>query len=530
MLKKTKLRYNEYYDMQRVYDSLYSASKNGNNFYKLLEIIGSEENIRLAYRNLKSNKGSNTKGTDGKTIDDIKELTDETVINTVREMLADYKPKSVRRVYIPKPGSDKKRPLGIPCIWDRLVQQCILQVLEPICEPKFHNHSYGFRPNRDTHHAISRTVSMINMYKHYYCVDVDIKGFFDNVDHGKLLKQIWTLGIRDKRLISIISKILKSEIKGEGIPTKGTPQGGIISPLLSLIVLNELDWWISNQWETFKPNRMSNVAAFRTYAKKYTNLKDGFLIRYADDFKIMCGSYNEAQRWYHATVAIKNYNSAIRGIQNYYCIATNIYNNLTDVNYALLPTIRIRLRDISKTIPFKETDINFQKQTMGIQKETKIVTIGDMCLLPLTGVHHRSPMNFSQEISNYTSKGREKIHKNLMLITQREFEAIAKMRDPTETIEFNDNSLSAYVIQQGNCYITGNKLDVSHMKCIRKKPLKKRGTNNHGNIIFINSDVYKAIFTRKMVEAQGLLRKFKLNEEQWKKVNYIRQNYDYQKV
>ena len=273
MLKKTKLRYNEYYDMQRVYDSLYSASKNGNNFYKLLEIIGSEENIRLAYRNLKSNKGSNTKGTDGKTIDDIKELTDETVINTVREMLADYKPKSVRRVYIPKPGSDKKRPLGIPCIWDRLVQQCILQVLEPICEPKFHNHSYGFRPNRDTHHAISRTVSMINMYKHYYCVDVDIKGFFDNVDHGKLLKQIWTLGIRDKRLISIISKILKSEIKGEGIPTKGTPQGGIISPLLSLIVLNELDWWISNQWETFKPNRMSNVAAFRTYAKKYTDMQ-----------------------------------------------------------------------------------------------------------------------------------------------------------------------------------------------------------------------------------------------------------------
>ena len=167
---------------------------------------------------------------------------------------------------------------------------------------------------------------------------------------------------------------------------------------------------------------------------------------------------------------------------------------------------------------------------MGIQKETKSVTIGDMCLLPLTGVHHRSPMNFSQEISNYTSKGREKIHKNLMLITQREFEAIAKMRDPTETIEFNDNSLSAYVIQQGNCYITGKKLDVSHMKCIRKKPLKKRGTNNHGNIIFINSDVYKAIFTREMVEAQGLLRKFKLNEEQWKKVNYIRQNYDYQKV
>ena len=212
MLKKTKLRYNEYYDMQEAFDSLYAASKNGNNFYKLLEIIGSEGNIRLAYRNLKKNNGSATAGTDGKTIDDIKNLSDYEVINTVRFMLADYKPSSVRRVLIPKPGSDKKRPLGIPCIWDRLVQQCILQVLEPICEPKFHNHSYGFRPNRGADHAVSRAVSMVNVARHYYCVDIDIQGFFDNVDHGKLLKQIWTLGIRDKRLICIISKILKSEI------------------------------------------------------------------------------------------------------------------------------------------------------------------------------------------------------------------------------------------------------------------------------------------------------------------------------
>ena len=121
MLKKAKLRYNEYYDMQKVFDSLYAASKNGNNFYKLLEIIGSEENIRLAYRNLKTNSGSNTAGTDGKTIEDIKTLTDKEVIDTVRIMLDDFMPSSVRRVFIPKPGSDKKRPLGIPCLWDRQI-------------------------------------------------------------------------------------------------------------------------------------------------------------------------------------------------------------------------------------------------------------------------------------------------------------------------------------------------------------------------------------------------------------------------
>ena len=607
MLKKTKLRYNEYYDMQKVFDSLYAASKNGNNFYKLLEIIGSEENIRLAYRNLKTNSGSNTAGTDGKTIEDIKTLTDKEVIDTVRIMLDDFMPSSVRRVFIPKPGSDKKRPLGIPCIWDRLVQQCILQVLEPICEPKFHNHSYGFRPNRGADHAISRTVSMVNMFRHYYCVDVDIKGFFDNVDHGKLLKQIWTLGIRDKRLICIISKILKSEIEGEGIPTKGTPQGGIISPLLSLIVLNELDWWVSDQWETYQPKRFSNKKSFYSYARNYTNLKDGFIVRYADDFKIMCRTYDEAQRWYYATadflktrlkldispekskvvnmkknsstylgfkikvvpkgktrygfiaktdmsdkairkaktnlkakiiniqkhtsyIAIENYNSAVRGIQNYYSIATNVYNNLTDVSYALLPTIKIRLRNISKTVPFRETDIEFQRKATGIRDETKIVKIGSQTLLPITAVRHRSPMNFSQDTTNYTAKGREKIHSNLEKVTELEFEALARGRDPNESVEFNDNRISAFVVQQGNCYITGQKLNANDMKCFRKIPLIQGGTNKHGNIAFVEPRVFNLIFNDNINEAKIQLAKLKLEEVKRNRLNKIRRNYGYQSI
>lgn len=607
MLKKAKLRYNEYYDMQRVFDSLYAASKNGNNFYKLLEIIGSEENIRLAYRNLKTNSGSNTAGTDGKTIEDIKTLTDKEVIDTVRIMLDDFMPSSVRRVFIPKPGSDKKRPLGIPCIWDRLVQQCILQVLEPICEPKFHNHSYGFRFNRGADHAISRTVSMVNMFRHYYCVDVDIKGFFDNVDHGKLLKQIWTLGIRDKRLICIISKILKSEIEGEGIPTKGTPQGGIISPLLSLIVLNELDWWVSDQWETYQPKRFSNKKSFYSYARNYTNLKDGFIVRYADDFKIMCRTYNEAQRWYYATadflktrlkldispekskvvnmkknsstylgfkikvvpkgktrygfiaktdmsdkairkaktnlkakiiniqkhtsyIAIDNYNSAVRGIQNYYCIATNVYNNLTDVSYALLPTTRIRLRDISKTVPFRETDIEFQRKAIGIRDDTKIVKLGSQTLLPITAVRHRSPMNFSQDTTNYTAKGREKIHNNLGKVTELEFEALARGRDPNESVEFNDNRISAFVVQQGNCYITGLKLNANDMKCFRKIPLSQGGTNKHGNIAFVEPRVFNLIFNDNINEAKMQLATLKLEESKRNRLNKIRRNYGYQSI
>ena len=128
------------------------------------------------------------------------------------------------------------------------------------------------------------------------CLLVIIKGFFDSVHHGKLLKQMWNMGIQDKSLISIISKILKSEIKGIGKPEKGTPQGGIISPLLSNVVLNELDWWLSNQWETkhTRHNYKENYSRHR--ALKSSNLKEFFFVRYADDFKIFCRDYKTAQK------------------------------------------------------------------------------------------------------------------------------------------------------------------------------------------------------------------------------------------
>ncbi|HAR2082238.1 TPA: group II intron reverse transcriptase/maturase, partial [Enterococcus faecium] len=94
-------------------------------------------------------------------------------------------------------------PLGIPSIWDRIAQQCILQVLEPICEAKFNNHSYGFRPNRSAEHAIADCMARMNQSHMEYVVDVDIKGFFDEVNHTKLMRQIWSMGIRDKQLLLI---------------------------------------------------------------------------------------------------------------------------------------------------------------------------------------------------------------------------------------------------------------------------------------------------------------------------------------
>ncbi|PFP17628.1 group II intron reverse transcriptase/maturase, partial [Bacillus sp. AFS073361] len=126
------------------------------------------------------------------------------------------------------------------------------------------------------------------------------KGFFDNVNHSKLLKQMWSLGIRDKSLLSIISKLLKAEIEGEGIPTKGTPQGGILSPLLSNIVLNELDWWISDQWETFESQYTYSTNGSKYQHLKKTELKECFIVRYADDFKVICRTRSHAIKMNYA--------------------------------------------------------------------------------------------------------------------------------------------------------------------------------------------------------------------------------------
>ena len=309
-LKKQKIRNAEYYDMQTAFDKLYADSVSGRQLRNLVELIQRPENIMLAYRNLRKNSGSKTAGVDKKTISDLNKWSDKKLINHVQRKLDWYVPNAVRRVEIPK-DNGKKRPLGIPTIMDRLIQQCILQVLEPICEAKFFKRSNGFRPTHSAENAIAQAERMIQNIGCYYVIDIDIHGFFDNVNHGKLLKQMWALGIRDKKLLSIISAMLKAEVAGIGFPEKGTPQGGIISPLLSNIVLNELDWWVASQWEEMPtkrnyvhriyangtPDKSNTIRALRSYTK----LKECYLVRYADDFKIFCKKHSDAVKLFEAT-------------------------------------------------------------------------------------------------------------------------------------------------------------------------------------------------------------------------------------
>lgn len=310
--KVNNLRYAEYYDMQETFDGLFAKAKTGEVFDSLVDLIFSRDNILLAYRNIKGNGGSVTPGTDGLTIRAIEKCSPELLVQKVRNITKNYSPRAVRRKDIPKQSDPSKtRPLGIPCIWDRLIQQCILQVLEPICEAKFSENSYGFRPNRSCEHAIAAACKHMQLSHMQYVVEFDIKGFFDNVDHSKLIRQMWALGIRDKRLIYMVKRILKAPIQLENgaivTPDKGTPQGGIISPLLANIVLNELDWWVDSQWQNHpvavargKNRQIKERIVFdKSHGYKTmrnTALKEMHIVRYADDFRIFCPTKDCAER------------------------------------------------------------------------------------------------------------------------------------------------------------------------------------------------------------------------------------------
>lgn len=187
--------------------------------------------------------------------------------------------------------------------------------LEPICEAKFHERNNGFRPYRSTQNAIAQCYKMAQIQNLHFVVDVDITGFFDNIDHSKLIRQLWGLGVQDRKLIMIIKQMLKADILFKDIviiPETGTPQGGILSPLLAIVVLNELDWWVANQWEMFKIKEgrglrvlqrliMGNILTIDRTQKwnklrAKTRLKEMYITRYADDFKIFAEIMRQLSR------------------------------------------------------------------------------------------------------------------------------------------------------------------------------------------------------------------------------------------
>ena len=207
---------------------------------KLIEVILRDENLEEAIKRVKSNKG--VPGVDKMTVNEIDEYFKAYREQIKKQILAKkYKPQPVRRVYIPK-SNGKKRPLGIPTVVDRVIQQAIAQVLSDIYDSKFSENSFGFRPNRSAHDAILRTLDYLNE-GYEWVIDLDIEAYFDTVNHDKLIS-ILREKVNDSHTIHLIRKFLRAGIMENGLisaSTIGTPQGGPLSPLLSNIYLDKFD-------------------------------------------------------------------------------------------------------------------------------------------------------------------------------------------------------------------------------------------------------------------------------------------------
>lgn len=236
--------------------------------YGLLEQILSPANLNAAYKKVKQNKGAG--GVDEMEVESLKDYLIEQKDALITAILAGkYRPNPVRRVEIPKEHG--KRQLGIPTVVDRVIQQAITQVLSPMYERQFSLHSYGFRPKRNAHQALQQCQRLITE-GYMYAVDMDLEKFFDTVSHSKLV-EVLSRTIKDGRVISLIHRYLKAGVivtnKFEQT-TVGVPQGGPLSPLLSNIMLNELDKEIEKRGHRF--------------------------VRYADDLLILCKSKRSAER------------------------------------------------------------------------------------------------------------------------------------------------------------------------------------------------------------------------------------------
>jgi len=228
------------------------------------------ELMRKAFKAVKRNRGA--AGVDKVSIQMFEDNLDENLAALMRDLKAGtFRPKPLRRTMIPKgPDSDKLRPLGIPVVRDRVAQEVVRRLLAPVFEPRFHDASYGFITGRNCHQAIERVLEL-HRQGDKVVLDADIKGFFDNIPH-KVIMDAVAAEIADGNVLNLVEKFLKAGVMENGVfkpTTIGTPQGGVISPLLANIVLNHLDWRLHEAGYHF--------------------------VRYADDFVVVCRTQQQAQ-------------------------------------------------------------------------------------------------------------------------------------------------------------------------------------------------------------------------------------------
>ena len=243
----------------------------GGKWFRLIDKVWSPKNLARSLQKVVAKGGS--AGIDNQSASRVGAHSEQTIQKLEQELRTGrYRPQAVKRVWIPKPGSQEKRPLGVPTVRDRIVQGAVLQVIEPIFERDFAAQSYGFRAGKGCKDALRRVDELLKSAKHWV-VDADLKSYFDTIPHERLMERVGEK-IADSKVLSLIEGMLQAgvmdRIEGWQGSKQGSPQGAVISPLLSNIYLNGLDWKMA---------------------------RSGFeMVRYADDFVVLCASQEQAQK------------------------------------------------------------------------------------------------------------------------------------------------------------------------------------------------------------------------------------------
>jgi hypothetical protein len=420
---------------------------------------------------------------------------------------------------------------------------------------------------------------------------------------------MWAMGIRDKRLICIIKAMLKAPVVlpsgAVEFPGKGTPQGGILSPLLSNIVLNELDWWIANQWEHMPAHNVSSryrkdggrnrgheFRAFRT-----SGLKEMQIVRYADDFKIFCRTRSDAQivfnavrRWLRERLKLEinedkscicnlrkkyseflgfkikaarkkgsyvahshmsdkalkrtkdklkekimhisrsgdnaeermmvnQYNYLVRGLHEYFEIATCISLDCEKINQSIRFTMKIRLGERLKAHGEYGKGYDDIRKRYGKSKQIRFVH--DRPLAPIAYIRTRPPMWKKRKINKYTPEGRAEIHTPLGL-NMVILEGIRREPGFGRSIEYMDNRVSRYCGQQGKCAITQTPLEYGAMHCHHVVPKQYGGTDAYQNLIWIHVKLHRLLHATREDTIRQYLNELRLTTKQIRKLNRFR--------
>jgi len=247
------------------------------------------------------------KGPDGTNFETLEPYSIDELAEIVKDRLLNKKMDYVRRTYIPKGNSGKKRPLGICSVWDKLVEKCIQLVIEPHCETKFVDSSFGFRPQVSTHNALAKVKNQCETMP--FALSIDLKDYFGTIDPDIAYRELWHIGIKDQVILNYIFRFIKKGYFEDSCKVedpKGTPQGSILGPLISNVYLHRFDVWLRDQgdcWHDLHPAKFHDFANKRRNILR-TNLKLGIHVRYADDILVLCKTREHAERFKHS---ITNY-------------------------------------------------------------------------------------------------------------------------------------------------------------------------------------------------------------------------------